>query len=367
MLAPPSASSPRPSEMRASTSAASLGRLVTTAGRSPSRTSGTPAPRIAAVQEAGLAGRGGRGHPGVPRHQRVRAGAQPPAEVGQVARLDRPRQQRRGQPVELHEQHPGRRSRAGRGCRRTICRRVWPRNTSSLPASASQLTRAVRTAAVQLATHASSTLPTAMPSATRSAVNITPVCSSTPTSRTPRPPTTTATPNSTRRIRVPMRASRTASSTSAAGPPVAVTPGSSQNVAARTTTEVTPLRSSDLPQVTVSRQSAQHATRRSGPAARSRTTSRHASASSPDPGYVPPIADESQTKHHGSSRFIREGEPVAASLRPGRRARRRAPAGADPPARTHCRPRAGDGAGATQSGRATSSCPSCPSCPSSTS
>ncbi len=56
-----------------------------------------------AMQDAGLAGRGRRRHAGVPLDEAVRAGADPAAQRGQVPGRDRPPQQWRGQPVDLHD------------------------------------------------------------------------------------------------------------------------------------------------------------------------------------------------------------------------------------------------------------------------
>ena len=107
-LTPPSASSPRPLDSLCSTSALSLGWLVTTRladlllvpaeGR-----------HLAAgsVQKSGLAGRRRRGQLGVPLGQRVTARPDPAGQGRQVPGLHRPLQQRRRESVDLDEHDTG--------------------------------------------------------------------------------------------------------------------------------------------------------------------------------------------------------------------------------------------------------------------
>jgi hypothetical protein len=117
------------------------------------------------------------------------------------------------------------------------------------------LIQAARIAASQLAIQASRKLSTLTPSARRRPVNMTIVCSTVPSSSTPTPPTSTATPSSTQRMAMPTRASTIMRLTSPIGPPLARTPGSSQKTMVRTTKLVTPVRASDLIQGTVGRHS----------------------------------------------------------------------------------------------------------------
>ena len=123
-LAPSACSSPRPSEWRRSSSAASRGWLVTIARAAVLL---PPAERrhvvVVAVQQPGLAGAGLRGPVGLPALQPVAVVVHPARERRRVAVAQRAPQHVVGEAVDLQEQHAGHVASAPPACVRLSWRR----------------------------------------------------------------------------------------------------------------------------------------------------------------------------------------------------------------------------------------------------
>ena len=121
----------------------------------------------AAVQDAGLArGRGGRDS-GMPLDESMAALADPATQRRQVAGHDHPVQQRRRQPVDLHEQHAGPTVLARRQipAARARCRTVTATRASASSASPTHAMRVVSVAASHAANSAHQKLDTETPGA----------------------------------------------------------------------------------------------------------------------------------------------------------------------------------------------------------
>ncbi len=254
MLAPPSASSPRPSEIRSSTIAASLGRLVTISrpvSRSYQRKAGTVA-TLPCMMPAWLAGV----VDGSPVCQRVVRCVPPRSQRPRLGRLPALTAQPRMpalRPSIWMISTPGPSTCGLRRFSRAIWRSAWPRKASSLPASASQLITAVSVAAIQDATNTSGTLGAFTSGSRANATHITIACTQIPSSSAPTPPSATAVATSSGRSSAPIRATRTTSRT-IEKTPVEWMLGSAHRVRLRTMNEVMPARAIDRVRAMVGRQ-----------------------------------------------------------------------------------------------------------------